>query len=400
MTKKFTTPKVSFNNVLTSVAAPAQAEIQPDMASPIGNLQLGRSTGAMAVPLTLIKLDLNQPRKQIRASIRERIAQGQSLVEVMRAWAEESKTPLIVAIVPEEHVLDRGLQSIRQRAISIKKHGLIQPVTLNDNGDGSYTVQVGETRVLAYAWLLACGENTFDEIPANIGQRSSRDYTRKYVENVEREDLSGVEKMISVCQALYELSGKDVPDFNDTKTLDYMRQVREEGPTRHGFVEWKAVEEDLSLHTQLRYYLTQLLDLPREALEIALTHRVAEGTLRTLMSNTRMDPELRMKTLQTLAQQADTEDVYVWTSSNVMQTLARLRGVVTSAPASSKPADTVKVGLRNLKAARRAFGELKGRALESAAKQLAADPEAVAVCRELKGLVDRVVAQESKSTKA
>ena len=126
-------------------------------------------------------------------------------------------------------------------------------------------------------------------------------------------------------------------------------------------------------------------------LEIALAHRVAEGTLRTLMSNTRMDPEMRMKVLQTLAQQADTEDVYVWTSSNVMQTLARLRGVVTSAPASSKPADTVKIGLRNLKAARRAFGELKGRALESTVKQLAADPEAVAVCAELKVLVDRVV---------
>lgn len=402
MSKKFSTPKMSFNGLIDSVANPntgnAASEANAPASGPV-NLQLGRPTGATAVPLTLIKLDLNQPRKQIRANIRERIAQGQGLVEIIRAWAEESKTPLVVAINPEEHVLDRGLQSIRQRAVSIKKHGLIQPVTLNDNGDGSYTVQVGETRVLAYAWLLACGETRFEEIPANVGQRSARDYTRKYVENVEREDLSGVEKMISVCQALCELSGKDVPDFNDTKTLDYMRQVRDEGPTRHGFVEWKAVEEDLSLHTQLRYYLTQLLDLPREALEIALSHRVAEGTLRTLMNNTRMDPELRMKTLQTLAQQADTEDVYVWTSSNVMQTLARLRGVVTSAPASSKPADTVKVGLRNLKAARRAFGDLKGRALESAAKQLAADPEAVAVCRELKALVDRVVGAAEKSEK-
>lgn len=395
MSKKFSTPKMSFNGLIDSVASPnannnnAAAPTTPPVGSV--NLQLGRPTGALAVPLALIKLDLNQPRKQIPANIREHIAQGQGLVEVMRAWAEASKTPLIAAIDSDQRAIDRGLLAIRQRAASIKKHGLIQSVTLNDNSDGTYTVQVGETRVLAYAWLLACGESAFDEIPATIGQRSTRDYTRKYVENVEREDLSGVEKMISVCQALYELSGKDVPDFNDTKTLDYMRQVRDEMPTRHGFVEWKAVEEDLNLHTQLRYYLTQLLDLPREALEIALAHRVAEGTLRTLMSNTRMDPEMRMKVLQTLAQQADTEDVYVWTSSNVMQTLARLRGVVASAPASSKPADTVKLGLRNLKAARRAFGELKGRALESAAKQLAADPEAVAVCVELKALVDRVV---------
>ena len=158
MSKKFSTPKMSFNGLIDSVANPntgnAASEANAPTSGPV-NLQLWRPTGATAVPLTLIKLDLNQPRKQIRANIRERIAQGQGLVEIIRAWAEESKTPLVVAINPEEHVLDRGLQSIRQRAVSIKKHGLIQPVTLNDNGDGSYTVQVGETRVLAYAWLLA-----------------------------------------------------------------------------------------------------------------------------------------------------------------------------------------------------------------------------------------------------
>ena len=254
----------------------------------------------------------------------------------MQTWAKANNIPVSVVTDSEEKLIDPGLQAVRRRAGSIYRHGLVQPVTLIDTGTGTYTVQVGETRVLAHAWLAACGESKFEEIEAKITQRSSKDYTRKYVENVEREDLSGIEKMISVCQVLFELSGQNVPDFNDPKTLIRMKQIRDDGPTKHGLVEWRAVESDLNLHTQLRYYLTQLLDLPFEALAIALAHRVAEGTLRTLMNQTKANEELRLQVLKVVANRAATEGPSVWTSSNMTATIAALQNSLGSSATPAK----------------------------------------------------------------
>ena len=60
-------------------------------------------------------------------------------------------------------------QALRELSDSIKKHGVIMPIVVNDNGDGSYMVIAGERRLRA---AKMAGKRT---IPVVIRQYSERE---------------------------------------------------------------------------------------------------------------------------------------------------------------------------------------------------------------------------------
>jgi ParB family chromosome partitioning protein len=91
---------------------------------------------------------------------------------------------------------------LRELADSIKKHGVIQPVIVEDAGDGSYTIVAGERRSRAARMA------GLEQVPALI--RDYSDETRMevaLVENVQRTDLNPLEEAAAY-RTLMELTGR------------------------------------------------------------------------------------------------------------------------------------------------------------------------------------------------
>lgn len=97
---------------------------------------------------------------------------------------------------PRKHFDEEALNEL---AASIKVHGVIQPIVLNDNGDGTYLIIAGERR---YRASKIAG---LKEIPAII-----KNYTDKQIkeisiiENLQREDLNPIEAARAIKQLMEE----------------------------------------------------------------------------------------------------------------------------------------------------------------------------------------------------
>ncbi|MBQ3999031.1 MAG: ParB/RepB/Spo0J family partition protein [Paludibacteraceae bacterium] len=79
-------------------------------------------------------------------------------------------------------------EALQELADSIREHGVISPITLRDNGDGTYMIIAGERRFRASK--LA----GLDRIPAYI--RTAKDeqvMEWALIENIQREDLDAIE---------------------------------------------------------------------------------------------------------------------------------------------------------------------------------------------------------------
>lgn len=91
--------------------------------------------------------------------------------------------------------------ALQELSISIKEHGVIQPVILKEGASGRYTLVAGERRVKA---SIMAGLKT---VPGII-----RDYNSIYLseiamlENIQREDLTPIEEAIALQNALSKLS--------------------------------------------------------------------------------------------------------------------------------------------------------------------------------------------------
>jgi ParB family chromosome partitioning protein len=86
---------------------------------------------------------------------------------------------------PRKHV---NIESLNELAESIKTHGLLQPILVRSNGDGTYVIVHGERRFRAHqiAQLLTikCIVSDMDDTEAKDAQ---------VIENLIREDLSDME---------------------------------------------------------------------------------------------------------------------------------------------------------------------------------------------------------------
>jgi len=79
-------------------------------------------------------------------------------------------------------------EALQELADSIREHGVISPITLRDNGDGTYMIIAGERR------FRASKIAGLDRIPAYI--RTAKDeqvMEWALIENIQREDLDAIE---------------------------------------------------------------------------------------------------------------------------------------------------------------------------------------------------------------
>ncbi len=97
---------------------------------------------------------------------------------------------------PRKNFDEEGLKEL---ASSIKVHGVIQPIVLNDNGDGTYLIIAGERRFRASK--LA----GLKEIPAIVKNYTDRQIKEiSIIENLQREDLNPIEAARAIKQLMEE----------------------------------------------------------------------------------------------------------------------------------------------------------------------------------------------------
>ncbi len=100
-------------------------------------------------------------------------------------------------------------QALKELADSISEHGVIQPIVVNDNGDGTYMIIAGERR---YRACKLAGRAT---IPVVIRKYSEREIKEiSLIENLQREDLNPIEAASAMKQLMndYKLTQDELAE--------------------------------------------------------------------------------------------------------------------------------------------------------------------------------------------
>jgi len=157
---------------------------------------LGRGLGALI------------PEPEVAAAVIERPASG---AEAGTALAGDVKTLPLAKLKPNPEQPRRSFsqESLAELASSIRTHGLIQPILVEEVVDGSYLIVAGERR------YRAAGMAGLAEVPVII-----RSFTPEkrleiaLIENVQREDLNPVEEA-EAYRALMSMGGRSQEEVAD-----------------------------------------------------------------------------------------------------------------------------------------------------------------------------------------
>jgi len=90
-------------------------------------------------------------------------------------------------------------QAMKELADSIRKHGVIMPIVVNDSGDGKYMVIAGERRFRA---SKLAGKETIPVVIRKYNDREIKEIS--LIENLQREDLNPIEAATAMKQLMSE----------------------------------------------------------------------------------------------------------------------------------------------------------------------------------------------------
>ncbi|NMC35207.1 MAG: ParB/RepB/Spo0J family partition protein [Veillonellaceae bacterium] len=115
-------------------------------------------------------------------------------------------------------------EKLTELANSIKEHGVLQPITVEfvaDDGEGFYKIISGERRYQASASL------GLEEIPCIVQSNVStqKRYAQQLIENIQREDLSPIDKATAILEYREKLGPEAVwADVERTVGISEMRR--------------------------------------------------------------------------------------------------------------------------------------------------------------------------------
>jgi ParB family chromosome partitioning protein len=100
-------------------------------------------------------------------------------------------------------------EALNDLAKSIKVHGVIQPIVLNEQSDGTYMIIAGERR---YRASKLAGLKSLPAIVKNYTDRQIKEIS--IIENLQREDLNPIESARAIKQLMeeYKLTQEDVSE--------------------------------------------------------------------------------------------------------------------------------------------------------------------------------------------
>ena len=128
--------------------------------------------------------------------------------EEERKNAEEIEINLITAN-PNQPRKNFDEQALKELADSIRKHGVIMPIVVNDNGDGTYMIIAGERRFRA---CKLAGKNTIPVVVRKYTEREIKEIS--LIENLQREDLNPIEAATAMKQLMtdYKLTQDELAE--------------------------------------------------------------------------------------------------------------------------------------------------------------------------------------------
>jgi ParB family chromosome partitioning protein len=100
-------------------------------------------------------------------------------------------------------------QALKELADSIKKHGVIMPIVVNDNGDDTYMIIAGERRFRA---AKMAGLSSIPVVVRNYSEREIKEIS--LIENLQREDLNPIEAAVAMKQLMtdYKLTQDELAE--------------------------------------------------------------------------------------------------------------------------------------------------------------------------------------------
>lgn len=90
-------------------------------------------------------------------------------------------------------------QALNELANSIREHGVIMPIVVNDNKDGTYMIIAGERRFRA---CKLAGKKTIPVVIRNYNEREIKEIS--LIENLQREDLNPIEAATAMKQLMID----------------------------------------------------------------------------------------------------------------------------------------------------------------------------------------------------
>jgi len=160
-------------------------------------------------------------------------------------------------------------EAIAEMAASIEAQGLIQPVVVNDRGDGKYEMISGERRLRAVKKL------GWKEIPVIIHQVDrSRLLEMTLVENLQREDLNPIEEARGYKKLSHE--------FSLTQAQIAERVGRDRATVANSMRLLRlpvVIQQAVSSGALTAGHARQLLAVESEAEQIELARKVIEGDI-------------------------------------------------------------------------------------------------------------------------
>lgn len=118
--------------------------------------------------------------------------------EEERKNAEDMPLHKIVAN-PNQPRKNFDQQALKELSDSIKKHGVIMPIVVNDNHDGTYMIIAGERRFRA---SKLAGKTSIPVVIRNYSEREIKEIS--LIENLQREDLNPIEAATAMKQLMVD----------------------------------------------------------------------------------------------------------------------------------------------------------------------------------------------------
>jgi ParB family chromosome partitioning protein len=151
---------------------------------------------------------------------------------------------------PDQPRKEFSIDSLNELALSIKQHGVIQPIVVTPMGDNNYRIVAGERR------FRASKIAKLKTIPAIVRNHKELDELEiSLVENVQRVDLSPIEQALSIVRLHEQFS-----------------------------MSYKDISKKLSKAETTISNIVRLLQLPKDAIEALQNNRISEGHARAILA--------------------------------------------------------------------------------------------------------------------
>lgn len=129
-------------------------------------------------------------------SLASKVFEDASLADTAQKSSGEKNLITLSCLIanPYQPRIKMDKDSIEELALSIKENGLLQPVTLLNNHDDTYTIVFGHRRVAAYEYLNK------EKIEANVlnSLQNNKLAITPIVENLQRKDMEPIETAIAL----------------------------------------------------------------------------------------------------------------------------------------------------------------------------------------------------------